>query len=603
MMTNRRQGLKTAILTGRITVLIICIVAPGRPMSASSLWGETDGRHEVYFSHTPYELHSYRIYGREPGPTLLIIGGIQGNEPGGFLAADSYVDLTLRRGNLLLVPRANLYSIVKNHRGPDGDMNRRFIDAAPRNYVDRIVTIIKELMAEADCLLNLHDGSGFYSPRWEGPRRNPMRYGQSIIVDAATYVHPRKKTPLALKDLAQQVIRKVNSQILDEDHRFRFNNHRTMHKDTLHPEQRRSATYYALTRFGIPAFGVETSKDISNRRLRVQYQTMVINAFMEELGIVADHPPMIFTPPEMRYLLVSVNGGMPVAVSDQETLYLAPGDTIQIQEVVANYQRGITVDILGLGTENDFQKVLTARKDTTIHVRKDSDVFGRIHLAVRRTTQRRTQTGYRAGETLRLRYFALEVNGEKRLVENHGRLRVIRGDHLRILDVVTEGVSSKVLKINFVGFVGDEKGNHGEDRGYLIRTAGDLWPRYALDKEARQYRIVTLLGKSLLGEMVVVLDPPTLAYLVVRRPGYPHACYMEGTPLRIEAGGEIDILDIKTNVPGNRGVRLQVTGGAGSLERRERGWVLRVKDGPFSKGEIVVSRCGIPMGRVRIQAF
>jgi hypothetical protein len=602
-MMGKGWRLKRILAKGKISLLILGVVLLDGLAVPQSMCGEQSRQHEVYFPNTPYELHTYRIHGREPGTTLLIIGGIQGDEPGGFLAADRYVDLSLRRGDLILIPRANLYSIIKNLRGPDGDMNRRFRDVAPRDYVDRIVAIIKGLMPEADCLLNLHDGSGFYSPRWEGPQRNPKRCGQSIIADAAVYLDPKKGRSLTLKDLARRVIRKVNPGIHNQDHHFRFNNHRTMREDTLHPEQRTSATYYALTRFGIPAFGVETSKDIADRGLRVEYQTMVINAFMEELGIVTDHPPMVFDAPELRYLVVRVNGGMPVAVSDREALHLAPGDAIQILEVVANYQRGITVDIQGLGTENDFQKVVPVRGDTRVLVRKESEVFGQIDLRVTRAAERDARAVQSPNGRRGLRYFVLDVHGEKRVVENHGRLHAILGDHLRIVDVVTEGVAPGAVKVNFIGFVGDEKGNDGEDRGYLIRTASDLWPRYALDKKGTQYRIVSLLGKSLLGEMVLALDPPVLSYIVVRRPKTPPACYMEGTHLAAVPGEEIQILDIKTNVPKNLGVCLVVKGGAVSVERRGEGWVLRVHDGASSWGELVVSRCGIPMGRLWIQGL
>ena len=68
--------------------------------------------HTVYFQNTAYELNIYRIYGSEPGKTLMLIGGIQGNEPGGFLSADSYADMKLKKGNLIVVPRANFYSII-----------------------------------------------------------------------------------------------------------------------------------------------------------------------------------------------------------------------------------------------------------------------------------------------------------------------------------------------------------------------------------------------------------------------------------------------------------------------------------------------------------
>ena len=60
--------------------------------------------------------------------TLLLIGGIQGDEPGGFLAADLYADLSLEKGNLIVVPRANFPSILQQKRKVNEDMNRKFAD-------------------------------------------------------------------------------------------------------------------------------------------------------------------------------------------------------------------------------------------------------------------------------------------------------------------------------------------------------------------------------------------------------------------------------------------------------------------------------------------
>ena len=65
---------------------------------------QADTSHKVYFKGTDSELDVYFIHGRLPGPTLLLLGGIQGDEPGGYLAADLYTDITLRKGNLIVVP-------------------------------------------------------------------------------------------------------------------------------------------------------------------------------------------------------------------------------------------------------------------------------------------------------------------------------------------------------------------------------------------------------------------------------------------------------------------------------------------------------------------
>src|SRR4030042_320012 len=114
--------------------------------------------HLAYFPNTAYELNIYKIRGKKAGKTLMLIGGIQGNEPGGFLSADLYADMSLDRGNLIVVPRANFYSIITNQRGPNGDMNRRFNEEdSSSSMEDQIVSILKKLINESDYLINLHD--------------------------------------------------------------------------------------------------------------------------------------------------------------------------------------------------------------------------------------------------------------------------------------------------------------------------------------------------------------------------------------------------------------------------------------------------------------
>jgi predicted deacylase len=135
--------------------LLGCLILPSQALSKTE--------HVVHFPNTAYELSIYKIYGKKPGPTLMLIGGIQGNEPGGFLSADLYADMSLEKGNLIVVPRANFYSIIMNERGPNGDMNRKFAhEENEYSMEDKIVTILKKLIGESDYLLNLHDGAGYF---------------------------------------------------------------------------------------------------------------------------------------------------------------------------------------------------------------------------------------------------------------------------------------------------------------------------------------------------------------------------------------------------------------------------------------------------------
>jgi hypothetical protein len=438
--------------------------------------------HEVFFRGTDHELDVYRIYGQEPGPTLMIMGGIQGNEPGGYLAADLYVDMGLKKGNLIVIPRANFYSILVNDRGPNGDMNRKFAQVPSFDPDSEVVREIKALMEEADYFLNMHDGSGFYHPEYIDNMHNPKRYGQSIIADAATYTTADGKF-FDLEDMAKRVIGHVNTSIHEDEYRFRFNNHQTSAYDSLHKEQRKSATYFMLTKLKKPAFASETSKSIRDFRKRVVFQTMVVNSFMKEIGIEPAQPSIYIDPPTLEYVLVSLNNTNPIAVGDNNHIVINKGDVLKVTDIKTNYTRGVVADIKGYGQINDMGKEFQITDSTTIEVKKDMFPCGKIHVDIIPQTNRT--------------WLILEINDVDYALMPGEVLSAQTGSVLVLKDLIYKGSADHGLNVNFKGFVSNWDDNTGEDRGYPIDTA-DLLDRYAqkINENTKQYRISAMRGNS-----------------------------------------------------------------------------------------------------------
>lgn len=108
-------------------------------------------------------------------------------------------------------------------------------------------------------------------------------------------------------------------------------------------------------------------------------------------------------------------------------------------------------------------------------------------------------------ETGKFKHLELELNGEKHILKNGERLQVKRGDLIRVEDVILEGILSKDVTVNFIGFVGNRLDNNGEDRGYTINTASDLWERYSLDGKGMSYSITIEKGKERIGTVYVDL--------------------------------------------------------------------------------------------------
>ena len=467
--------------------------------------------HEVFLPNTDHELNVYRIYGEEPGKTIMIIGGIQGDEPGSYLTADLYADIHLKKGNLIVVPRANFYSILLNSReGLTGDMNRKFgaNGTMQKNLDEEVVIVLKHLIAESDLLLNLHEGSGFYSSVWIDNMENPKRYGQSIIYDAEMYNLPNTSGTINLGQLARNVSNKVNSQIENKRYHFRPNNHNTVSEKTSHREQRQSATYYALTQAHIPAFGVETSKTIKELQQKISLHKLVINTFMEELGIILDTPGLNLVKPELDYLLIRVNNGHSYAMPHGSTLNINPGDEVVVTDIIANYKRGMVADIDNLGNRNDTHMPFRINKNTRVIVRKDAEVCGWVELNTESVKQMpKLMPAYASPQQIMAEELVVNVNdtikrlraGDTLLIDQDSRL-ILKGIRTNIPHLDNE------VFINFKGFAPPKSlKNDGNDIDHPIYTKQDLWPRYSLNQEGKIYPVVATYQDKTIGEFWVEL--------------------------------------------------------------------------------------------------
>lgn len=470
-------------------------------------------RHEVFLPNTDHELHVYRVFGEEPGKTIMIIGGIQGDEPGSYLTADLYADIHLKKGNLIVVPRANLYSILLNRReGLTGDMNRKFGASDEgrkgRNLEKEVVTILKHLIAESDCLLNLHEGSGYYNPVWVSAMENPSRYGQSVIFDTEVFSPPGEEKVIRLGDLARKVVDKVNAQISEKRYLFRVNNHDTLSAKSPHKEQRKSATFYALTNAYIPAFGVETSKSIESLETKISLHKLVINTAMEEFGIILDSPGVTIERPKLDYLLVKVNGGHPVALPHGSLLKVDSGDDLVVTEIIANYERGLVADIEGFGTRNDTNKPFRVTRPTRVIVRKDAEECGWVDLLPQKSVAGLTHGEKKISvDDLRASLLIFNVNGALKSVTDKQTLHVNKGSWL-----IMEGIQTNIagldndIMVNFKGFAPPKPVNDGNDLHYTIYTDQDLWRRYSVKKLGKRYPVEATYNDKVIGEFWVEIE-------------------------------------------------------------------------------------------------
>ncbi len=218
--------------------------------------------------------------GKENNNTLLVIGGIQGDEPGGFISASvlsTHYEIT--KGSVWIVPNLNFYSIIKRSRGPYGDMNRKFAYLSKKDpeyeTIQRIKAYIKD--PEVKLVVNLHDGSGYYRPKYIDSMHSPRKWGQCSIIDQSDINISKYGN---LETISKHVVSHVNENLLDEEDIYHVHNTRTKEGDK---EMEKTLTYYAINE-GKAAFGNEATKSLPTHK-RVYYHLLALEKYMDIMGI------------------------------------------------------------------------------------------------------------------------------------------------------------------------------------------------------------------------------------------------------------------------------------------------------------------------------
>ncbi len=228
----------------------------------------------VIASGTPFETR-WRAYDSDvEGPTVLVIGGVHGNEPSGHRAARQIATWSVNRGRLVVLPAANPPALAARTRripgldGDAGDLNRHFevMDDEVRPTgpaAPAIWTFIESI--KPDVILDLHEGYGF---RAAGSKS----VGTSII------------THRKVDDPAQQLmLDAVNRGIENPERRF----------VDLNGIVKGSLARAAAVALGAEAHILETTwKDQPLSRRCRQHRRMVA-ARLVDLGMNVDSEPMV----------------------------------------------------------------------------------------------------------------------------------------------------------------------------------------------------------------------------------------------------------------------------------------------------------------------
>jgi len=119
----------------------------------------------------------------QPGPTVLVVGGVHGNEPAGASAAAQIQHWTVKRGRLIVVPRVNGPGLENGTRFLPGvslktrDLNRNFQKTKSEDGpIGEPASALWQFISghKPDWLLDLHEGTDFH-------QINSKSVGSSII--------------------------------------------------------------------------------------------------------------------------------------------------------------------------------------------------------------------------------------------------------------------------------------------------------------------------------------------------------------------------------------------------------------------------------------
>lgn len=205
---------------------------------------------------TPYYIYNSGV----KGPTVVVVGGVHGNEKAGYQAAWTAKDLTVKKGRLIVIPEANRPAVRAGTRTSSlGDLNRAFprtkTDAA-KNYLAKDIW---SLMAKyrPTWLVDMHEGYDFH-------KINSKSVGQTVIYYPIASAAP----------MAKAMAKAASALVSNPKHAF----------SVLRYPTPGSLARAVSVRLGCKGMIVETSNKQPLSR-RVAEHKAALNAMLKKLGM------------------------------------------------------------------------------------------------------------------------------------------------------------------------------------------------------------------------------------------------------------------------------------------------------------------------------
>lgn len=400
---------------------------------------------------------------------VLVFGGIQGDEPGGFSAATLLATrYEISKGAIRVIPNLNFPSIIKRSRGLYGDMNRKFAILDEKDPEFGTVRRVQELIDDPSVrlVLNLHDGSGYYRPEYQDKLRNPMRWGQSVIIDQEELKDAESMGNL--KIIADTVATSANKSLIRDMHRIHVHNTRTVEGDR---EMEKSLSYYAV-RQNRAAFGLEASKELPVEE-RAYYHLLMVEEFLRLAGV------------EFSRDFELSPAGIRKALRENLAVYFSDN---RIFLPLDNVRKNI--NFLPLTRESAQRPITSKPIMAVLPCEKDADLLC-VHYGNRLLATIQPAWHKAADELEAVR---LLVDGQEKLA-SFGHLIRIK-DNFSI-------IGQPGYRVNAIGV---DRGLKDES-GILLKRA-DFDRRFSIDRAGTIYRVEVYRGKNFAGMFLVSFEEP-----------------------------------------------------------------------------------------------
>jgi succinylglutamate desuccinylase len=255
---NKKNYVLSIILM--LFVLVNCTFVNPTQVDAA-VASKTTVKVETIAAGTKYATKLYVIKSNKPGPVVMVVGGVHGNEKAGYTAAKKLTDYKITRGTLLVLPEANKRAVAANKRYlRDGDLNRDF----PTTKNGKADTVLARGILSAmkkykvDWVMDMHEGYNY------------SRLSSSSSVGQSVIYYPSSQTTA----LAKNIVSSLNKKISTSYKKF----------DLRKYPVKGSLTRSAAVACGSNSMIVETcTKD--KLSTRVNYQLQAFNKLMDKLNM------------------------------------------------------------------------------------------------------------------------------------------------------------------------------------------------------------------------------------------------------------------------------------------------------------------------------